>query len=180
MGCTAHALDFDCRRTHAAVYNSARTRCWLCSPLPRSKPVCAAQFWSRRWNLLIHGLFKRTVFKPLTARGVAPSTAAALAFAISGAFHEYAFALQQPALRASLGRCLAFFLLQPPVVSAEKALRTHLGVPRLFRDSTMLCTIAWTLLLVPPAPLFLHPLKTSGVFEQIYQLVPRVVDLSRV
>lgn len=142
---------------------------------PLTHATCISDFWSRRWNLLIHGLFRRTVFKPLTTRGVPAWAAGALAFFISGAFHEYAFALQQPALRASTGRCLLFFVAQAPVVSAEKALRRYVGVPPPFDRSTVLCTLAWTLLLVPPAPLFLHPLKTSGVFEQIYDLVPRLV-----
>lgn len=141
---------------------------------PLTRATSISDFWSRRWNLLIHGLFRRTVFAPLTARGVPASAAGALAFALSGAFHEYAFALQQPSLRSSLGRCMLFFLLQAPVVSLEKLLRTHVGVPALFATSSALCTLVWTLLLVPPAPLFLHPLKTSGVFEQIYLLVPRL------
>lgn len=142
---------------------------------PLTGSTCISDFWSRRWNLLIHGLFRRTVFKPLTSRGVPAWAAGALAFFISGAFHEYAFALQQPALRASSGRCLLFFIAQAPAVSAEKALRRLVGVPPPFDRSSMLCTLAWTLVLVPPAPLFLHPLKTSGVFEQIYDLVPRLV-----
>jgi len=142
------------------------------APLTASTSV--SDFWSRRWNLLIHGLFRRTVFAPLTRRGVAPWVAGALAFGISGAFHEYAFALQQPSLRESLGPCFLFFLAQAPAVSAEKALRRLVGVPPPFARSAALCTVTWTLLLVPNAPLFLHPLKTSGVFEQIYQLVPRL------
>ena len=87
------------------------------APLLTSTSV--SDFWSRRWNLLIHGLFRRTVFSPLTRRGVPAWAAGALAFAISGLFHEYAFALQQPSLRESLGRCLLFFLAQAPAVSAE-------------------------------------------------------------
>jgi len=142
------------------------------APLTRATSI--ADFWSRRWNLLIHGLFRRTVFRPLTKRGAPPWAAGALAFAISGAFHEYAFALQQPALRASLGRCFCFFLLQAPIVTAEARLRSRIGVPALFARCAPACTLVWTLVLVPFAPLFLHPLKASTVFEQIYLLVPRL------
>jgi len=82
--------------------------------------------------------------------------------------------LQQPSLRDSLGRCLLFFLAQAPAVSAEKALRRRLGVPPLLRHSATACTVGCTLLLVPFAPLFMHPLKTSDVFATISDLVPRV------
>jgi hypothetical protein len=142
------------------------------APLLTSTSV--SDFWGRRWNLLIHGLFRRTVFSPLTLRGVPAWAAGALAFAISGLFHEYAFALQQPSLRDSLGRCLLFFLAQAPAVSAEKALRRRLGVPQLLQHSATACTIGCTLLIVPFAPLFMHPLKTSDVFASIFDLVPRV------
>ena len=142
------------------------------APLTRATSI--SEFWSKRWNLLIHGLFRRTVFAPLTARGAPAWLAGVCAFALSGAFHEYAFALQQPDVRKSLGRCALFFLAQAPVVSAEKALRRRVRVPALFRSSALACTLAWSLLLVPLAPLFLHPLKTSPVFEQIFELVPRL------
>ena len=142
---------------------------------PLSRATSISDFWSHRWNLLIHGLFRRTVFAPLTARGVPAWAAGALAFALSGAFHEYAFALGQPAQAASLGRCLMFFVAQAPAVSVEKRLRRAVGVPPPFDKSSAACTLAWTLLLVPLAPLFLHPLKTSGVFVTIFELVPRVV-----
>ena len=90
---------------------------------------------------------------------------------------EYAFASCQPDLRKSAGRCLLFFVSQAPVVSAEKSLRRRLGhtVPWPFRESNAACTLFWTAVLVPLAPLFLHPLKESHTFEQIYELVPRVV-----
>ena len=65
-------------------------------------------------------------------------------------------------------------LAEHRLLSAEKALRKRLGVPRLFRENPAACTAAWTAILVPFAPLFLHPLRTSGVFEQIVSLVPRV------
>ena len=109
-----------------------------------------------------------------TQRGVRAWLAGLLAFAISGLFHEYAFALQQPAQSASLGRCFLFFLVQAPVVSAEKFLVGRIGAPWPFDRSAAACTCAWTLILVPFAPLFPHPLKTSNTFDQVYELVPRL------
>ena len=80
---------------------------------------------------------------------------------------------RKTALRASLGRCLLFFLAQAPIVSLEKRLRAVLGVPAVFQSSPALCTAVWTIALVPLAPLFLHPLKTSDIFGALFELVPR-------
>ena len=54
---------------------------------PLLASTSAADFWGRRWNLLIHGLFRRTVFRPLTERGVPGWGAGAIAFALSGPAH---------------------------------------------------------------------------------------------
>jgi hypothetical protein len=145
---------------------------------PLLKSTSISDFWSRRWNMLIHGLFKRTVFRPLTRQGFPPWFAGALAFVISGAFHEYAFSLSQPRIHESLGRCLCFFVAQAPIVSAEKAMRNRLEVPWPFKNNAAACTVVWTVLLLPIAPLFLHPLRTSGVLDQIFSLVPRIVALA--
>ena len=142
------------------------------SPLLRATSI--SDFWSRRWNLLIHGLFRRTVFRPLTSHRLPSWVAGLIAFAISGAFHEYAFALQQPELRKSVGRCFCFFVAQAPVVSLERYAHGRIGAPWPMSRSRLACTAFWTLVLVPFAPLFMHPLKTSGVFMQIYTLVPRL------
>ena len=144
------------------------------SPLLRTTSV--SDFWGRRWNLLIHGLFRRSVFQPLRRRGCPAWAAGALAFAISGMFHEYAFAPGQPNHAASAGRCFAFFLAQAPVVSFDRWARGQpaLAPPWPFRTSDLACTVLWTMVLVPLAPLFLHPLKQSGVFEELEALVPRL------
>ena len=150
-----------------------RPQVTFASPLLRSTSI--SDFWSRRWNLLIHGLFRRTVFQPLLRRQAPSWVAGACAFAISGLFHEYSFSLAQPKLRDSLGRCALFFIAQAPIVSAEKWLAKRVAVPWPMSASSVACTVAWTIGLVPLAPLFMHPLKTSGVFEQVDQLVPRLI-----
>ena len=64
----------------------------LPSPLFRN-PLLASRsprdFWAERWNLVVHGLLKRTVFKPLRHRGWGTAACAAAAFVASGAFHVY-------------------------------------------------------------------------------------------
>lgn len=133
-----------------------------------------ADFWGRRWNLLIHGLFKRTVFKPLRARSVPAHAAAVSAFLVSGLFHEYAF-LGPVAARPKAGYMLVFFLSQAPLVTAEKALAALLA-PAWLRDalgrSPRLCTVLTTALIVPLAPCFMAPLHASGVLLELGRVVP--------
>lgn len=132
-----------------------------------------ADFWGRRWNLLIHGLFKRTIFKPLRARGVPAELAGVSAFVVSGLFHEYAF-LAPPAARAMAGGMLTFFLLQAPLVTGEKylsrfcpaSLRAVLGA------APWLCTLLTTLLILPLSPSFFSPLHASGVMREYASFVP--------
>ena len=92
------------------------------------------------------------------------------------AFHEYAFSLMQPSLRASFGRCMLFFLAQAPVVTLERILRARLSVPPPFRSSRLACTIAWTIVLVPLAPLFMHVADPSwrlhGKLWKDYHVTP--------
>ena len=145
------------------------------SPLTAS--TSPTDFWSRRWNMLVKGLFHRTVFTPLRNRG-APSWASALsAFFVSGAFHEYAFA---PASQgAALGSLTSFFCLQAGFCTAELMLRKASKSLRLLRaldDATpdWLRVIFSTLLLVPFSPLFMAPLLAHGTIDQMRTIMLRV------
>jgi hypothetical protein len=78
---------------------------------PLTRGTSPSDFWGRRWNLLIHGLFRRSIFQPLRRRGVPAAAAAAGAFVVSGLFHEYCF-MSPPAARVStpLSRPVAWSL----------------------------------------------------------------------
>lgn len=132
-----------------------------------------ADFWGRRWNLLIHGLFKRTIFKPLRARGVPAELAGVSAFIVSGLFHEYAF-LAPPTARATAGGMLQFFLLQAPLVTGEKYLsqRTPAPLRSILGAAPWLCTLLTTLLILPLSPSFFSPLHASGVMREYASFVP--------
>ena len=56
---------------------------------PLTSATSPLDFWGRRWNRLIHGLFKRTVFQPMVKHGVPKAAASMSAFVVSGLFHEY-------------------------------------------------------------------------------------------
>ena len=74
-----------------------------------------ADFW-RRYNRPVHEFLEQDMYKPLAGRhGAATARAAALTFLVSGAIHEYVFAI--PVGRVQ-GYQLAFFLLQGLAVAA--------------------------------------------------------------
>jgi hypothetical protein len=47
-----------------------------------------SDFWSRRWNLLIHRVLKGGVYKPIRKHFKSAALASIAAFMASGAFHE--------------------------------------------------------------------------------------------
>jgi hypothetical protein len=112
----------------------------------RSRTI--AEFWSRRWNRAVHGFLKQSVFAPVARRGYA-SLAMVLAFVVSAFIH---FAFMLPAVGLSwAGMMGAFFLLQLPLLRAERALNVSRWPTPLAR--------AWTLaLLLASSPLFTEPL----------------------
>ena len=78
----------------AAMAEAVRGLCALggieADPVFR-RPVLArtpAEFWGRRWNLVVHGFARRYLFLPV-ARRRGPALAVLATFAASGLMHEY-------------------------------------------------------------------------------------------
>ena len=57
------------------------------NPLFQSTSV--AEFWGRRWNLLVHKGLKNGVYKPVRKVSASPAAALLAAFIVSGIIHEY-------------------------------------------------------------------------------------------
>lgn len=136
------------------------------APLLRSSSV--RDFWGRRWNLLIHGLMKRTFFKPfaVSSSNAMRTLGSLMAFLMSGLFHEYMWMLvnwHQPDYKG--GRVLLFFLLQVVLCTFEASLsRTTLGqwaahLPAVTK--TAFTTVA----ILPFGPLFFQGLLRSGMMQ---------------
>jgi membrane bound O-acyltransferase family protein len=106
------------------------------------------EFWSRRWNRVVHGFLKQNIFAPVARRGHT-ELGLVLTFVVSGLIH---FAFMLPAVGLSWALMMgAFFLLQVPFLWAERAL----GV---VRWSTVPARL-WTLtLLLGSSPLFVEPM----------------------
>lgn len=106
-----------------------------------------SEFWTRRWNQVVHRFLKMNAFAPMARRGY-PEWGLVLAFLLSAAFH-FLFMLP-PVGPFWAGMMGAFFLLQMPFLWLERAL----GV---VRWPTLLGR-AWTLtLLLGSSPLFVEP-----------------------
>lgn len=59
----------------------------MLNPIFESDSV--SDFWGRRWNLTIHGILKRGVYKPVRACNGSQLMASTAAFVASGLFHEW-------------------------------------------------------------------------------------------
>jgi len=74
-------------------------------------------FWGRRWNLMVPGVLRPCVYRPVRARlGAAAGVLAA--FLVSGAMHEVMF--YYIALEAGTGEVTAFFALHGACLVAER------------------------------------------------------------
>lgn len=154
-------------------------------------------FWSRRWNLLIHGLTKRTVFLPLVEAGAAPAAAATAAFLCSGLFHEYVFGAKcfghrwtaisealasgadvagscaNIAACAQVGSLLVFFAAQGAIVTVQTlAQGTAVGDAAARLVPRPLQVVGTSLCLLPLAHLFTAGLSVEGGgFDELQAMV---------
>ena len=65
---------------------------YRCNPMMKS-PILEAtspsDFWGRRWNVLVHAVMKRGLYKPARRRTNSPLAASLAVFVASGVFHEW-------------------------------------------------------------------------------------------
>ena len=97
---------------------------------PLIESTSPIDFWSHRWNLLIKGLFHRSIFSPLRARRMPAALGALAAFAVSGLFHEYAFMAGSGG--RAFGRNLLFFVSQVPSMTFHDLSITFHDLPTTF------------------------------------------------
>lgn len=141
-------------------------------------------FWGRRWNRLVHGLFKRTVFLPLVRGGVPKAVASLGAFVMSGLFHEYAMAFTNAPLA---GLQQLFFISQVPFVTATALLMHQVSGKGQDKAVSQEEKLWWrvlrrvgqftitNLVLLPFAPLFIEPLRAGGVLKDMADMAPTLV-----
>jgi hypothetical protein len=105
------------------------------------------EFWTQRWNISAAELFRRFIFAPLARHSIGLALFAT--FAVSGIAHTLLAFLALGRWRIALV-CGAFFVVQPLLISAERAL----NIRRLPQASRRV----WTLMaLAVTSPLILEP-----------------------
>lgn len=116
-----------------------------------------ADFWGRRWNLLVARTLGTEVYGPLR-RGVGRVAATLAAFLVSGLYHEALFTLPVP---HEVGGHTAFFLLHGAAILTTQgpALRGRPGLAR---------AVGWGIFLAT-APLFFGgPYPAAAPLERVF------------
>ena len=80
-----------------------------------------AEFWSRRWNLVIGGMLREGIFEPCRRWGLNGHLAAALTFVTSGLLHVVPMVLSRQPIDVCACMFL-FFVAQIPLLAVERAL----------------------------------------------------------
>lgn len=158
----------------------------MLNPIFESSSV--SEFWGRRWNMVIHGLLKRGVYKPIRtkySRGVASIAA----FLASGFFHEWLLAVvfypdfedgscSPICYTPGYGRNTLFFIWNAMLIALEYAFsgaaifqlfRTHLPV------TAVSLMVAMTAL--PAAHWFTNDYVRSDFFKDMQLGFPLLVRI---
>ncbi|RLM75032.1 wax synthase isoform 1 [Panicum miliaceum] len=118
-------------------------------------------FWGRRWNLMVPGVLRPCVYRPVRARlGAAAGVLAA--FLVSGAMHEVMF--YYITLEAGTGEVTAFFALHGACVVAERCWQGS-GLWRPPRPTATALTLAFVT--GTGSWLFFAPVIRSGLDKAI-------------
>jgi len=141
---------------------------------PVFESTSPSDFWGRRWNLLIHGVLKRGVYKPVIKHF--PKIVAVMAvFVASGLFHEWILAAifyihdknQEPSpFPTYYGKNMAFFIWNGIIIGLEFLIgKTCIfqWMAKIFPKP--LITILVILLALPAAHWFAGDYIKSGFFE---------------
>jgi len=94
---------------------------------PLLEATSPSDFWGRRWNVLVHAVMKRGVYKPVRKHLSSAVVASLAVFVASGMFHEWlvhiCFLYNQPSSTSTgvlLGSNVAFFVWNFLVIVGEK------------------------------------------------------------
>lgn len=141
-------------------------------------------FWSRRWNLVVHGLLKRGVYKPVRKFSTA-MTATLVAFVISGLIHEWLIhvcfiynRIQGPSWEGAqynplLGSNMAFFVWNGITMIVEKCLGGSKKIELLGRFLPRpVVTFLILMTSLPVAHWFLNPYIKCVFFNEFQRAIP--------
>lgn len=126
-----------------------------------------SDFWSNRWNKLVHSVLKRGVFKPVYSVS-SKLVAVCATFLVSGVFHEFILlAIHPPHLdfEPIIGKQTGFMMWNAGVIIIE-ALVSHARIFKWIKASVPapLLTILVLCTAMPAAHWFIHPYTKSQMF----------------
>jgi hypothetical protein len=155
---------------------------------PMLLSTSATDFWSNRWNMTMHGSFKRGIVKPLMRRGDVPRWVAVLGtFVVSGLLHEYicqviqAKSIRFPGIAkdyvANIGNQLCFFVWNGGVVVLERLVFPKGKMTN--RSVWPLNTMLVLLTVLPVSHWFTDEYLRSGFYNDVSLGLPLFVYKSR-
>jgi len=141
---------------------------------PMLEATSPSDFWGRRWNVLVHSVMKRGVYKPVRKYSSSPVAASLAVFIASGLFHEWlvhvVFLHNRPSSSSTsevlLGSNTAFFVWNFVIIVSEKVLTGTKGVKSLGKMiPSLLLPFAIIMTSLPMAHWFGNPYLKGGFFE---------------
>eukprot|EP00986_Skeletonema_menzelii_P009943 scaffold4644_cov145-Skeletonema_menzelii.AAC.4 len=145
---------------------------------PMLEATSPSDFWGKRWNLLVHVVLKRGVYKPV--RTYASALIASLAvFVASGLFHEWMvhaiFLYNKQSEGVVLGSNTAFFVWNFFVIACERMLVATKGVQSLKRVlPRFMITVMIIMSSLPFAHWFGGPYLFGNFFSDYEKFVPMI------
>ena len=145
---------------------------------PLLEATSPRDFWSKRWNVLVHVVLKRAVYKPV--RRYASALIASLAvFFASGLFHEWmvhaCFMYKRQSEGVILGSNTAFFVWNFVVIACERMLVSTKGVQYLKRVlPRFMVTVVIVMSSLPFCHWFGGPYLNGNFFPDYELFVPMV------
>jgi len=135
---------------------------------PLLKASSPSNFWSGRWNLVVHGALKRGIFKPVYNLSSSKLTAIIATFLASGLFHEFLLIACFPPhldFAPALGKNTAFMMWNAAIIILEALI----GKARIFSwiKNNLPQPVVTTLVICTAMPIahwFLHPYTKSDIF----------------
>mmetsp|Transcript_13466 Transcript_13466/g.27484 ORF Transcript_13466/g.27484 Transcript_13466/m.27484 type:complete len:412 (+) Transcript_13466:135-1370(+) len=142
-----------------------------------------SDFWSRRWNQVIHSMLKRGVFKPV-AQSFSRTLAVVAAFIASGLLHEYVWSFiffqhdDVETFTPGYGKSMLFFAWNGIVMVLENLI-SHWPIFQMMKSTlpTPVITHLVLLLALPVGHLFTGDLIEGGYFSDFAVALPLIVRL---
>lgn len=138
---------------------------------PMLEALSPSDFWGRRWNLIVHSVMKRGVYKPVRKYLNSATLASLMVFVASGLFHEWlvhAVVIYGRTLSGNvhIGSNSAFFLWNFKVIMFERLIVGSNIVQSLRRITPRpIITLAIIMSSLPVAHWFGNPYLNGGFFS---------------